>query len=89
MPPILCTGLTSRLLIFGCLLLLLQYQDMAPHLYLFDSWSFIWGPGEFTLGKAGQRSWTLARNKRHTGDAPSSSPIVARCSLQRNWGTVG
>jgi len=33
----------------------------------FDSWSFIWEPGEIVLGEDKQRGCTLARNERHTG----------------------
>jgi len=31
---------------------------------------------------------TLARNKRHTGDAPSNQPIMAGVFPQRNVGTL-
>jgi len=37
---------------------------------------------------AKQRNCTLARNKRHLGDAPSNQPIVAGVFPQRNVGTL-
>jgi len=41
-----------------------------------------------SLGDAKQRFFTLARKRRHTGNAPSNQPIEAGASPQRNVATL-
>jgi len=62
---------------------LLSHLQMCQE---FDPWAFNWGPGRFPLGEAKQGNCKPARNKKHTGDAPSDQPIVAGVSPQRKGG---